>query len=118
MNFGPRKIVISIAAIPAISTCPRSIDSEPIAAIGRDEALIARRRRRIRAVSASVNTSSPTDRDPLTSTASPSPIRPRRPAPRRLGIGGPLIGSVVARQLADADQLRRCRAAGVRPASR
>ncbi len=25
MNFGPRKIVISIAAIPAIRTSPRSI---------------------------------------------------------------------------------------------
>ena len=30
MNFGPRKIVISIAAIPAISTSPRSIAVEAI----------------------------------------------------------------------------------------
>ncbi len=28
MNFGPRKIVISIAAIPAIRTSPRSIAAE------------------------------------------------------------------------------------------
>ena len=28
MNFGPRKIVISIAAIPAIRICPRSTADE------------------------------------------------------------------------------------------
>ena len=33
MNFGPRKIVISIAAIPAIRTSPRSIALEAISPI-------------------------------------------------------------------------------------
>ena len=47
MNFGPRKIVISIAAIPAISICA-AVDrrSEPIVAdLAATPAVIARPRR-------------------------------------------------------------------------
>ena len=46
MNFGPRKIVISIAAIPAISTSPRSIAVEAISPISTWAAVIRRRRQR------------------------------------------------------------------------
>ena len=46
MNFGPRKIVISIAAIPAISTSPRSIAVEAISPISIVAAVIGRHRRR------------------------------------------------------------------------
>ena len=75
MNFGPRKIVISIAAIPAISTSPRSIAVEAISPISIVAAVIGRHRRRA-GDSASVKRSSSTEREPLTRIASPGSSEP------------------------------------------
>ena len=84
MNFGPRKIVISIAAMPAIRICPRST-AEDARAQNRHAGPAPPVRHE-----ASVTSSRPTAREPLTRTASPastiasaSGAPPRRPRPRR-----------------------------------
>ena len=115
MNFGPRKIVISIAAIPAIRTSPRSIAAEATslrtaAAVGRHPL-----RRRRRATRASVRRSSPTERDPLTSTASPGSSRRSTSGTAASASGAQRVRRVLARQLADADQRLDPEAAGQRP---
>ena len=93
MNFGPRKIVISIAAMPAIRTSPRSIAGrgDLVGQCG-DERHSARPPRRRRA--ASVRRSSPTEREPLTSTESPgSRSAARRAGPRASASGAQPSGA-------------------------
>ena len=56
------------------------------------------------AVKFSATTSSPTDREPLTSTTSPGRSRPRSSAAASAAVGDP-VAAVVARQLADRDHV-------------
>ena len=81
---------------------------------------LARRQRRrsvtprapSRATSVSVNASIPTEREPLTRIA--SPLREQLPdhRDRRLRVRRPVVGRIVARQLADADDSVDARASG------
>ena len=96
MNFGPRKIVISIAAMPAIRTSPRSIWFDAISPM-------RHRARSSSARTASVNASSPTAREPFTRTASPLAEQPADDPTPSTGVGRPLVRGVVAGELADAD---------------
>ncbi len=102
MNFGPRKIVISIAAMPAIRIAPRStgtVLSPSVCA-----SAINRRPRRARATRPSVSRSRPTEREPLTSATSPSRSSAATTGDRGVGVGRPGVRRVVAGELADADQ--------------
>src|SRR5918996_5209784 len=96
MNRGPTKIVISIAAIPAIRTSPRSIRSPPF-------------------IWASSSTIGPSRQKLVGETLEPDRARAldqhrvARPqqlvghGDRLLRVGHPFIGGVVAGELADAD---------------
>ncbi len=95
MNFGPRKIVISIAAMPAIRTSPRSIRSTASKLAPQASPRLP--------INSSVKCSRPTEREPLTRTMSPSASRPSASLDRRRRVRRPLVGRVVAGQLADSD---------------
>ena len=92
MNFGPRKMQISIAAIPAIRTSP----------------IRAALRQR-----SSATASRPAEREPLTRTASPGSELGGEQLRRLVRVGDQLVGAVVARRLADADSRSRRRGARV-----
>ena len=71
MNFGPRKIVISIAAIPAIRIAPRSIGTVLSPSVCAS-AINPLPPRPSRATRPSVRRSRPTEREPLIRATSPS----------------------------------------------
>ncbi len=106
MNLGPRKIVIIIAAhagdedlaaVDQVCRLEGGLDHSPRTPI-----------------SSSVKCSRPTEREPLTRSASPCREQVVGDRDRRRRVGRPLIGRVVASKVADADHRPDAKAAGVR----